>query len=635
MGRKPLLRILRGTIHLNALYNDLTIHHPAKELLEFHKEHGRGHKDAMPKNWLSNVSVNSNCDSELIVPHISTDLDIIPSAPREQPKSLILRDSGIPNLNRIKQKQLDVMLKAELSIKQARLQALIPGNKSTHELARFVIACRHILHLDSPETNNYSANSAAEIRIARTFKYNDVNIDEFKPFDPKNNRLEKKVEMDYSRGNIYAFTTKSGSETSDWKIGILISIPNFMNNKHCIFTVQPLRKLASKQNDYISAKKDLLVVSHDDMLPVSVKYFQNWVMNNVWSEGQIVYKITNTAEINKIAGKIENGMVKDTVIANETRIFETSDPNGWLPDTNTSQMIKKFDIFCKKNKAICEKTLRKTGKTASEEFEIKFPCISSFHNVRAERNRSNSTVGGYMNILLRRSHVKLFHLSETLWWSNFLINDLTQLILDYCIRKLGRKVAAIDTCFTTFLNVDGYNSTEKFEGPRFDENSNIVVERSSSRRKRSNCSNEKCLSDSYFDYPELIEYFKCGLLLPHRIDQIKKKYAPADDFMRHKRILEFTDYDMICFVNHRKNHFAFSWIDMNKKQIGYLDRWSNVTEVRTEDNKDRMEHVWTYRDFKNKLHKVNGVFRHLQSFKLLGNFCFTFLITGVAFFIFA
>ena len=36
----------------------------------------------------------------------------------------------------------------------------------------------------------------------------------------------------------------------------------------------------------------------------------------------------------------------------------------------------------------------------------------------------------------------------------------------------------------------------------------------------------------------------------------------------------------------------------------YLDRWSNVTEVRTELNKDRMEHIWTY-NFARYLEKVS------------------------------
>ena len=92
--------------------------------------------------------------------------------------------------------------------------------------------------------NNYSANSEAEIRLTRNFTRIDLNTDEFsdfEPFNPKNKKRLEKFEMTYSRGDIYAYITDSSSEASSWKIGILLSIPSYINKTHCIFAVQPLQ----------------------------------------------------------------------------------------------------------------------------------------------------------------------------------------------------------------------------------------------------------------------------------------------------------------------------------------------------------------------------------------------------------
>jgi len=133
------------------------------------------------------------------------------------------------------------MLMAEKTIHNARLQS---ENKSTSELAKFVVACQHILHLETSKKNNYSANSEAEIRLTRNFTRIDLNTDEFsdfEPFNPKNKKRLEKFEMTYSRGDIYAYVTDSSSEASSWKIGILLSIPSYINKTHCIFAVQPLQ----------------------------------------------------------------------------------------------------------------------------------------------------------------------------------------------------------------------------------------------------------------------------------------------------------------------------------------------------------------------------------------------------------
>ena len=96
------------------------------------------------------------------------------------------------------------------------------------------------------------------------------------------------------------------------------------------------------------------------------------------------------------------------------------------------------------------------------------------------------------------------------------------------------------------MNVDGPNSTKHFKGVRYEENSNTQLASSSSTRtKRPETSSQTSLSDSYFDYPEMLEYFKAGLLLPNRIAQINAKYRPAAIFMTNKRILDLTDHDMI------------------------------------------------------------------------------------------
>ena len=165
-------------------------------------------------------------------------------------------------------------------------------------------------------------------------------------------------------------------------------------------------------------------------------------MDNVFSQGKIVYKISNIPEIQKIADKIENGVVKDSVILNTTTIFETSEQNGWFPDTNTSQMFEKFDRFYEKNRKICEKTLRRR----TEEFAIFFPCISSFHNVRRSRGFEGI---GTRRLLVERSDIdKYFNPATDIWWNTLSIDDITEVMLHYCTRKLGRKVAAIDTPFT-------------------------------------------------------------------------------------------------------------------------------------------------------------------------------------------
>ena len=573
----PCIHMIAGIIFesfsfsdLPEFYQNLTIHRVCDEFIEIHKQPGK-----RPIDWIAQIIRLVDPNTEYNPPEHNYSLDSGPTGTRTPPSPRVVHTIDRSNqiVNSIRQANLKNIAEVKNDIHYFELTQ---AYKTDAEVAKVSILLQGVKMAISNILNSERTNetvTSIDVTYTRDNQGRQVyNFGNILPINSRNVVETYSIKMDC--GQPYAFM-KEGS--NEFFIGDLVRISGFRTQQDVTFKINYYnKKNASGLNWVQNSRENEIVVHFSQIIPLTVEY-SYYHRNN-----KLHYDIKNFDELKQLFIKFKHGEVESHQASNlEYASPGDADENGWRIPLSSDD-LRLYRSFQENHVQNNQENIQYTwSNDQRRDWNLKTSRAGA-------RNRQN-----LVKNLIDTNELKKFVKSGP--FSSGIDSWLDCSTADYCIQQMlsllkdDTSVACFDLFFSRYFNVEGRNSVRNFNRPVNHTGSPAQRHRAIERSDR--------ISDSIFIERDILKhYVNSYQLLNNEIDELKE-FDPKlnrNGFFSRKRCIDFRSLEILIVPVFYGVHFALMFIDMRNKSLTYIDRLNNVETVRTEQNKDKFEHLYTY-----------------------------------------